>query len=531
MKIIQTFYPAEQNIGLSYKSSYVSAEFHWMAWALSCYTLSKFYDVELYTNEEGKRILIDTLKLPYAKVYTYLDHYEPLHLDLWAMPKVYTYSLQKEPFIHVDGDIFIWQKFSEEFLNSGLVAQHKEKDSGKYYETIYNLMIEKDFDIPYYLKEQYAIDGEIIAHNAGIIGGRDIAFIQKYTKLAFDLLERNRDKLSTVPIGMLNVIAEQYVFTALACQDDKAISSLIEVEIEESRDVQLPDGHPSNLHFADFLGVPYQTSFIHLLGYKAVLDVCLMMAKRLLLEAPEYYHRIMKLCNENNIDTSISTNVMQPPSIDLNVNEQLRSEKKLRSAKFSEVNQLDITESPNKNELYDYDLRNTLMLLYNDIKEYESKVNHIDLSQLLGRSMQEDVLQYSLIEKVFGDVDLMNKALFKRNDKIIFIPVLADWTGVKILATAYLGDHKIHKGKMALVYDPLTNKIREVYCDNFVQMMINLSVEPVSLSSLLKKTMTELVDQDSIDNMSQNDHEEYEYFMREQLRQSVFLGLLNINIS
>jgi hypothetical protein len=111
VKIIQTLYlsdngedPLKNNLG------FLSPEFNWMGWALSCLQLKQYYRyVELYTNNAGYEVLINKLKLPYDEVHLVLNDitFPP---QLWAYPKLYTYSLQSAPFLHIDGDAFFLGK-------------------------------------------------------------------------------------------------------------------------------------------------------------------------------------------------------------------------------------------------------------------------------------------------------------------------------------------------------------------------------------------------------------------------------------
>lgn len=71
-------------------------------------------------------LLTDTLQLPYSKVYLTHDQLKLIHTDLWALPKIYTYSLQKEPFLHIDGDVFLFHPFDSNLMESELIAQNVE---------------------------------------------------------------------------------------------------------------------------------------------------------------------------------------------------------------------------------------------------------------------------------------------------------------------------------------------------------------------------------------------------------------------
>ena len=107
MKIVQSFWSGSQK---EFTNSYgwFSYKYNWMSWILSCHQLAKHHkEVELYTDQFGYDILIKKLQLPYTKVHVVLDELNHYNKDLWAIAKIKTFQLQKEPFLHVDGDVFV----------------------------------------------------------------------------------------------------------------------------------------------------------------------------------------------------------------------------------------------------------------------------------------------------------------------------------------------------------------------------------------------------------------------------------------
>ncbi len=267
---------------------FLASEVNWMSWALSCLQLKKLYgEVELYTNTTGKEVLIDRLNLPYTKVHTVLDEIK-YEKQLWAFPKVYTYSLQQQPFIHIDGDVFMWEKMNHKLLNADLIAQNIETDNG-FYTKIMARLIESDIWFNESIKQQIKSKAEYAAYNAGIFGGNDIAFFKEYTEQAFKLITKNRDRFNEMDLGKFNMIYEQYLFYCLALQFDKPVECYFPESVIDI----------SYKGFANFLEVPYKTKFIHMLGdYKRIEDVCVMLAKRLRQDYPEYYYRIIAECKK-----------------------------------------------------------------------------------------------------------------------------------------------------------------------------------------------------------------------------------------
>ena len=130
MRAVQTFWSAGKSL-LTDSFGWNLPEYHLMSWALSCITLSRYADeVVLYTDMEGKKILVEQLGLPYTDVVVYENITCPA--KHWAYPKIVTYSLQKEPFLHVDGDVYLSKPLSLAICDAPLIAQNKEIGTGYY---------------------------------------------------------------------------------------------------------------------------------------------------------------------------------------------------------------------------------------------------------------------------------------------------------------------------------------------------------------------------------------------------------------
>ena len=103
-----------------------------MSWALSCLSLRENYNnVVFYTDSNGYKVFIELLKLPYTDVVVQYDDL-PCPDIHWAYPKILTYSLQKEPFIHVDGDVHLPHRLDDSIESGALIAQNIELGSQYY---------------------------------------------------------------------------------------------------------------------------------------------------------------------------------------------------------------------------------------------------------------------------------------------------------------------------------------------------------------------------------------------------------------
>lgn len=122
-RIVQSYWSkAYQNTP---NSGWAFRESHYMSWALSCLQLKQFYDeIELVTDSEGADLLINKLHLPYTSCLTILDKLKNENPAIWALGKIAAYEVQQEPFIHVDGDIYIWKPFPKRIEEAGIVAHN-----------------------------------------------------------------------------------------------------------------------------------------------------------------------------------------------------------------------------------------------------------------------------------------------------------------------------------------------------------------------------------------------------------------------
>ncbi|WP_286761488.1 DUF6734 family protein [Salegentibacter sp. UBA1130] len=296
MKIVQSYWSKPTLKKDSFKTSdrnkggWVDKRFNYMSWALSCLQFKKFYSkVELVTDQAGYDLLINKLDLPYTHVDVCLDRLNIYHSDLWALGKIYAYSIQKEPFIHADGDIYIYHKFKPESENADLFVQNIE-DGFSYYDNIFKQIRETFQYIPPELLESIEKNKKIISVNAGLLGGNDIAFFNCYTKEVFNFVDQNLAKIDKIDKGMFNTIFEQFLFMALAEKRDKKVS------------YQLKEVNHAFDGLADFTGLPNRTKYIHTVGiYKKINYIGNLLEHRLMMDYPDYYFKILNLLKTNQI--------------------------------------------------------------------------------------------------------------------------------------------------------------------------------------------------------------------------------------
>ena len=290
MKIVQTLWISEkEKLPIYQNNGWLAPEYHWMSWALSCLQLSKFYNnVELYANAPAIDLLINHIHLPYSVVNP-VDGSLNIPDKAWALAKIYTYSLQHKPFLHVDGDVFIWERFNEALEQAPLVSQNVE--IGFPFYSYFLEFIQRQFKyIPTVLKED--IKQPVHSCNAGVIGGSDIDFFQLYTKQAIKLVLDNLNFIDLIDSSVLCMSFEQLLFYRLAQKQLKVIQYVHTNPVDDTT-------YPG---FANFYEVPYKQKYIHTMGeFKRKKYVCDHLAKRLRKDYPVYYYRILKCCQEAGI--------------------------------------------------------------------------------------------------------------------------------------------------------------------------------------------------------------------------------------
>lgn len=292
MRIVQSYWSKpslkKENLNGDDRANggWLDKKYHYLSWILSCMQFKKYYgNVHLFTDEYGAYHLKDLLQLPYTSITTKLNDMDKYPHDLWAVGKLYTYSLQEEPFIHVDDDVFIWDRLPTQVEQGKLIAQNLES-SFDYYEKIL-LEISNHFNhIPEYMLNMMK-NKNYLSCNAGIFGGNDITFFKKYTSEAFRFINENLNNFDKVNVSQLNIIYEQYLFLALAKKRGVDLSCL------------LPHTSAKYVGLADFDSVPQERTYLHLVGmFKRYHGVCENLEKYVMFNYPTYYERLMLFIND-----------------------------------------------------------------------------------------------------------------------------------------------------------------------------------------------------------------------------------------
>jgi len=267
-------------------------KYHYLSWVLSALQFRKYYDqVELVTDEFGAEVLVNKLGLPYTSVKVILDEINGYDSGLYAMGKIKAYSVQDGPFVHADGDIFIWDRLDSRLEYARLMCQGKEEGplyNRMYMEILYAIAANFEY-YPAVLDWSVDKNGGVRAINAGILGGHDNAFFAEYANKAFEFIDRNLTQLQRINPVTFNLIFEQFLFAALAEQKGVRLEYL-------NSEVNLSG------FFCEYTGVPTKTKYIHPCGpskkNRHLVDWLECQVRN---DYPEYYYRVMHLIKSNEI--------------------------------------------------------------------------------------------------------------------------------------------------------------------------------------------------------------------------------------
>ncbi len=219
MHLVHSFYSSPFLINKNH-GGWIDDVSYWSSWVLSFQCAKKHYPIHLVTDSFGKKILIDKLGLAYDEVSLAFDEMPLLPPDLWAFGKLYAYSIQKKPFIHIDADVYLWDKLPSYIENANLLGQEFEDFSQNQYPLYREILNQISDFTPSFAKGFQAI-------NAGIFGGKEISFFQDLWDLSYTFYKENKNKFSPLfRLGWLNLLCEQYFSVGLSTQKNLVFTPL-----------------------------------------------------------------------------------------------------------------------------------------------------------------------------------------------------------------------------------------------------------------------------------------------------------------
>jgi hypothetical protein len=196
---------------------------HWLAWGLSLRLARAHYpETMLVTDRAGKALLVDCLGLSFSDVSIELESLRNVDTSWWALGKLKAYSLQEQPFVHLDTDVFLWKPLPPDLLNASLFAQSPEEHPALEQwcgpGEIERAFLQHNLSLPaeWEWTRSRCLESYPEA-NCGILGGKRTDFIRYYASLAMDLVMNPAYSGAWAVVGnksILNTALEQFLFAA-----------------------------------------------------------------------------------------------------------------------------------------------------------------------------------------------------------------------------------------------------------------------------------------------------------------------------
>jgi hypothetical protein len=203
-------------------SAWLSHKHHLLSWVLSVETAKCHYpDTWLITDDAGTRMLVDGLGLTFEHLSTELESLNQCHPVWWCLGKLYAYRAQSEPFVHIDSDVYMWNRLPADLEAADVLAQNPEffsLDDGTWYRP--KACVEAIHYRCGWLPEEwlwYVHRRGDKALCCGIYGGRDLDLIQYAAGLGIRCVEddKNRDGWRRLGGNQTdNLLVEQYLINA-----------------------------------------------------------------------------------------------------------------------------------------------------------------------------------------------------------------------------------------------------------------------------------------------------------------------------
>jgi Family of unknown function (DUF6734) len=196
---------------------------HLMAWGLSLSLARRhFSETVLVTDSQGKALLVDGLGLRFDTISTSLDRLAGADPGWWALGKLFAYSIQDRPFIHIDTDVFLWKALPASLLSAPVFAQCPEQHAldqawcGP--REIESLFERHGASLP--VEWEWASSRNTASfreENCGILGGDRVDFLRYYAEAAIRLVTdpAHRELWNELPEkGGFNMMIEQFFLAA-----------------------------------------------------------------------------------------------------------------------------------------------------------------------------------------------------------------------------------------------------------------------------------------------------------------------------
>lgn len=159
---------------------------HYPTWQLSVALAQKHYgDINLITDDTGSNLLKN---IPFKNIYVQLNNV-PDFKNIWSLGKIYAYRFAcsiGKPFLHIDHDVFLWEKLPQNLIDSEVFCQSNDFLFGA---SIYYDIRDLDDYLNSYLAGIWHSNIGTQCYNMGIFGGQNLEFINDYCDFVRNMIE------------------------------------------------------------------------------------------------------------------------------------------------------------------------------------------------------------------------------------------------------------------------------------------------------------------------------------------------------
>lgn len=196
----------------------------WLCSAMLSVLLARkhYKEVILYSDKKTAEL---TREIPFTEVKPVLDSLHLYPPRLWCLCKLEAQRLQRKPYVHLDWDVFIWDKPP---ADSPVMVQSKEPFGegscwGFYYFALDELIKKGNApkEVKSYLENVPRKDW--FAYCCGIIGGTDTEFLRNYSGQTADWIKSNRDWIGNSKNYDLMTLFEQFFLSCYVWYYQKAV--------------------------------------------------------------------------------------------------------------------------------------------------------------------------------------------------------------------------------------------------------------------------------------------------------------------
>jgi hypothetical protein len=193
-----------------------------LSWIVSVHAARKHYsETVLITDRAGKRLLVEQLGLPFSEISVELERLREHDRGWWVLGKIVAYSIQTDPFVHIDSDVYLWKPLPAFLESAPVFAQCPEYfvagQSDYRLEDIEAALSATGGILPVEWEWMRSCGPNLRGENCGIVGGSDVSFLRHYAQAVLELVERQENVAGWQKLGdkrRYNNVIEQFALAA-----------------------------------------------------------------------------------------------------------------------------------------------------------------------------------------------------------------------------------------------------------------------------------------------------------------------------